>query len=73
VAIDTGTCLSASVVVGSSAKIVSGGFRFENEFRPASEVMREPVEGVAIENPAYDATPTRLLDSVVTDAGVERY
>ena len=56
-------------VVGSSAKIVDEGFAFENEFRPASEVMREPAEGFRIENPTYDATPTRLLESVVTDDG----
>ena len=60
-------------VAGSAAKIVDGGFAFENEFRAASEVMLEPAEGFEIENPAYDATPTRLLDSVVTDERVERY
>jgi translation initiation factor eIF-2B subunit delta len=60
-------------VAGSAAKIVEGGFAFENEFRAASEVMLEPAEGFEIENPAYDATPTRLLDSVVTDAGVEHF
>ncbi len=56
--------------VGSSAKVVEGGFEFENEHRPASEVMREPAEGFTVENPAYDATPVRLLDSIVTDEGV---
>ncbi|QKY19911.1 translation initiation factor eIF-2B [Halolamina sp. CBA1230] len=56
-------------VVGSSAKVIDE-FRFENEFRPGSEVMREPVEGVEIENPAYDATPTELVDTLVTDEGV---
>lgn len=56
-------------VIGSSSKIIDGGFVFENEYRAASEVMREPAEGFQIENPAYDATPTRLLDSVVTDEG----
>jgi translation initiation factor eIF-2B subunit delta len=56
--------------IGSGAKIIDGGFAFQNEHRPASEVMREPAEGFAIENPAYDATPTRLLDSIVTDEGV---
>jgi translation initiation factor eIF-2B subunit delta len=57
------------VVVGSSSKIVDGGFVFENDFRSPSEVLREPVEDVAIENPAYDATPTDLLDLVITDDG----
>jgi len=58
-------------VVGSAAKLVDSGFVFENEHRPASEVMLEPARGFEIDNPAYDATPTRLLDSVVTDAGVK--
>jgi translation initiation factor 2B subunit (eIF-2B alpha/beta/delta family) len=54
-------------VVGSGTKIIEEGFAFENERRPASEVMREPAEGFSVENPAYDATPTGLLTSVVTD------
>ncbi len=60
-------------VVGSSAKLVEGGFVFENEFRPPAEVMREPAEGFAVENPSYDATPVHLLDSVVTDEGIEEF
>jgi len=56
--------------VGSAAKVIDGGFGFENDYRPASEVMREPAEGFTVENPAYDATPVRLLDSVVTGEGV---
>ncbi len=58
--------------IGSAAKLIEGGFAFENEYRAASEVMREPAEGFTIENPAYDATPTRLLDSVVTDEGIRQ-
>jgi translation initiation factor eIF-2B subunit delta len=54
-------------VVGSAAKIVDGGFAFQTEQRPPTEVMLEPVDGVHIDNPAYDATPTDLLHSVVTD------
>ncbi|WP_135830478.1 translation initiation factor eIF-2B [Halorussus halobius] len=60
-------------VIGSSAKLVGEGFRFENDFRSPSEVLLEPAEGFAIENPAYDATPTDLLDSVVTDEGVREF
>lgn len=56
-------------VVGSGAKIVGDAFVFENEYRPASEVMREPAVGFRVENPAYDATPLDLIDSVVTDGG----
>jgi translation initiation factor eIF-2B subunit delta len=61
-----------TTVAGSSAKVVEGGFRFENDFRPTSEVIREPPEGFSVENPAYDATPTRLVDELVTEAGVQR-
>lgn len=59
-------------VTGSSAKVVESGFRFENDFRATSEVIREPPEGFAVENPAYDATPLDLVDYVVTDDGVEQ-
>ncbi|WP_251330927.1 translation initiation factor eIF-2B [Haloplanus pelagicus] len=56
-------------VVGSQSKIIEDDFVFENESRPPAEVIREPVEGVRIENPAYDATPMSLVDDVVTDKG----
>lgn len=57
-------------VSGSSAKVVQGGFRFENDFRTESEVIREPPEGFDVGNPAYDATPIRLIDRLITDEGV---
>ncbi len=60
-------------VVGAEAKMVTGGFAFENENRQASEVIREPADGFAVENPAYDATPTRLLDAAITDERVHEY
>jgi len=60
-------------VVGSSAKLVGEGFRFENDFRSPSEVLREPAEGFSVGNPAYDATPTELLDAVVTDEGIREF
>ncbi len=69
-AADAGTPVT---VTGSSAKLVDEGFRFENDYRDASEVIREPPEGFDVKNPAYDATPTRLLDVVVTDEGVREY
>ncbi len=56
-------------VLGSAAKIVTEGFVFENEYRTTVEVMAEPADGFAIENPAYDATPVELLESVITDEG----
>ncbi|WP_415381724.1 translation initiation factor eIF-2B [Halosimplex sp. TS25] len=60
-------------VVGAEAKMVTGGFAFENEHRQASEVIREPADGFAVENPAYDATPTRLIDAAITDEQVHEY
>ncbi len=59
-------------VVGSAAKLIEEGFVFENEFRVPSEVMREPAEGFAVENPSYDATPANLVDRVITDEGVQK-
>jgi len=60
-------------VVGSEAKYVDGAFAFENEIRPPSEVLREPADGFDVANPAYDATPTHLLDTVVTDDSIHEY
>ena len=57
-------------VVGSSSKIIGSGFTFENTYRPPSEVMLEPADDFEVANPGYDATPTRLLDSVVTENAV---
>jgi translation initiation factor eIF-2B subunit delta len=57
-------------VAGSESKVIGDGFVFENETRSPAEVMREPVEGIHVENPAYDATPVDLLDTLVTDDGV---
>jgi translation initiation factor eIF-2B subunit delta len=62
-ATDVGTPV---LVAGASTKVVDGGFQFETTHRNASEVLREPAE-FAVENPAYDATPLRLVDEVVTD------
>lgn len=59
-------------VVGSGAKVIDD-FRFENEFRDAVEVMREPVEDVEVENPMYDAVPVSLVDEVITDDGVVEF
>ena len=59
--------------VGASAKMPEGGFKFVNEFRSVSEVIREPPEGFVVENPNYDATPVELLDSIVTDEDILRY
>jgi len=66
-AADVGIPMTA---VGSAAKFVDAGFAFENDYRAANEVILEPAEGFVVDNPAYDATPARLLDSLVTDEGV---
>lgn len=60
-------------VVGSDAKLVEDGFVFETEEREPYEVMLEPVEAIHVDNPAYDATPTDLLDGVITDKGTIDY
>ncbi|SFL45865.1 translation initiation factor eIF-2B subunit delta [Halogranum rubrum] len=60
-------------VVGSASKFIGSGFQFTNEFGLNSEVLREPAEGFNVGNPTYDATPTRLLETVVTDDGMMRF
>ncbi|WP_290818828.1 translation initiation factor eIF-2B [Halovivax sp.] len=60
-------------VLGAASKLITQGFVFENEYRPASEVMLEPAEGFDVSNPAYDATPVDLLESVITDEGRETF
>ncbi|WP_224268774.1 translation initiation factor eIF-2B [Haloprofundus salinisoli] len=60
-------------IIGSGAKIIEDGFRFENEFRSPAEVMLEPAEGFTIDNPAYDATPMSLIDEVITDEQTRHY
>ena len=68
-------CAVASVldcpvtVVAASRKIVDEGFAFENDQRSPSEVLSEPAEGFIVENPAYDATPLTLVDTIVTESG----
>jgi translation initiation factor eIF-2B subunit delta len=68
-------CAAASVVdcpvtvVAASRKIVDEGFVFENDMRSPSEVLSEPAEGFRVENPAYDATPMELVDTIVTESG----
>lgn len=60
-------------VVGADSKLVSGGFEFENETRSPTEVLQEPTDGFGVGNPAYDATPTRLLDAVITDERIYEF
>lgn len=56
-------------VAGASRKIVDDGFAFENDMRSATEVLQEPAEGFVVDNPAYDATPLELVDTIVTESG----
>lgn len=58
-------------VAGSSTKVIESGFVFENDYRDASEVIREPPDGFAVGNPSYDATPTELIDTLITERGTE--
>jgi ribose 1,5-bisphosphate isomerase len=60
-------------VVGASAKFIGRGFAFNNNHRLASEVQLEPPDGYDVANPGYDATPTRLLDNVVTEDGIIQF
>ena len=60
-------------VVASSAKFIGSGFAFQNNFAPASEVTLEPADGFEVANPRYDVTPTRLLDTVVTEEAVIQF
>jgi translation initiation factor eIF-2B subunit delta len=69
-AADVGVPVTA---IGAAAKMPEGGFKFVNEFRSVSEVMREPADGFAVENPNYDATPVELLDCIATDEGIHTY
>jgi translation initiation factor eIF-2B subunit delta len=59
--------------IGGDSKFVDGGFAFENEFRSPSEVLREPTDEFSVANPAYDATPVELLDTVITDTEIEEF
>ncbi len=57
-------------VAGASSKVIENGFVFENDFRNASEVLREPADGFSVSNPAYDATPLALIDRLITEREV---
>ena len=70
----TAACEEVPVtVVGSASKFIGSGFEFQTKFGPASEVTLEPAAGFDVANPAYDATPTRLLDTVVTEDGIMEF
>lgn len=56
-------------VVGAAAKIVDGEFMFGNDYRDIVEVIREPTPTFSVKNPAYDATPVELIDTVLTENG----
>lgn len=40
------------------------------EQRDPSEVLPQPIEGVAVYNPAFDVTPADLITAIITDKGV---
>ena len=56
---------------------LSSGAQIPIEQRAAEEVthvfgMRIAPEGIAVENPAFDVTPARYVDAIVTERGVAR-
>ncbi|WP_277541286.1 translation initiation factor eIF-2B [Haloarcula laminariae] len=58
--------------IGGDSKFVDGAFAFENDVRSPSEVHREPADEFTVGNPAYDATPLSLLDSIITDKEIRK-
>lgn len=40
------------------------------EERDSSEVLAEPIPGVAVRNPAFDVTPYELISAIITEDGV---
>lgn len=40
------------------------------EQRSVAEVMPQPIDGVDVWNPAFDVTPARLIDKIITERGV---
>jgi translation initiation factor eIF-2B subunit delta len=60
------------LATAADSKFVDGAFAFENEVRSPSEVHREPADEFTVANPAYDATPVALLDSIITDRETRR-
>ena len=42
------------------------------EQRDASEVLERPIDGVEVFNPAFDVTPAKYVDWIITDLGVFR-
>ncbi len=55
--IDTGTATGSDIVI---------------EQRDSAEVLPRPIEGVEVENPAFDVTPAELVSAIITETGVFR-
>lgn len=48
---------------------VATGAGIPIEQRAAEEVLPDPIEGVEVHNPAFDVTPARFIDAVITERG----
>ena len=55
--IDTGTATGSDIVIVQ---------------RDSAEVLPRPIEGVEVENPAFDVTPAELVSAIITETGVFR-
>jgi len=42
----------------------------EIEERDPREVLDPPIEGIAVRNPAFDATPPEYIDAIITEIGI---
>ena len=49
---------------------IADGSQIVIEQRDRSEVLPEGLEGVDVWNPAFDVTPARLIDKIITERGV---
>lgn len=49
---------------------MKSGAEIPIEERDGTEVLPDPIPGVAVRNPAFDVTPHRLITAIVTEEGV---
>ena len=49
---------------------IADGSRIPIEQRDPSEVLAHPIDGVDVWNPAFDVTPARYIDAIITERGV---
>ena len=49
---------------------IADGSRIPIEQRDPSEVLAHPIDGVDVWNPAFDVTPARYIDAIITERGI---